>query len=148
MRNRLAPRLPLALLGWCVPGSAALAGDLIEEFRSRQSVPWLYWQVLGAIWIEFSTRPEIIRPLTLVDLQPADAIERSRRMSLRFRPVNMTATPVYGAGGLGLVMLSMLMTLVVPAVWLVLAASMLAGVGLGVIMIVVHRDHPTALRAE
>ena len=139
MRQDHAPRLALTLLRWFAADSTALEGDLIEEYHVRHSRTWFYWQVLAAIWIELSTRPEVVRPLQLVDLQPVDAVERSRRMSLRFRPVNLTASPLYGTGGLGLVMLSLLMTLVVPAVWLVLVASMLAGVGVGVVMIVIHQ---------
>jgi hypothetical protein len=139
MTHDHAPRLALTLLRWFSADSTALEGDLIEEYQARHSRTWFYWQILAAIWIELSTRPEVIRPLQLVDLQPVDAVERSRRMSLRFRPVNLTASPLYGAGGLGLVLLSLLMTLVVPAVWLVLVASMLAGVGVGVVMIVIHQ---------
>jgi hypothetical protein len=142
MSNHHAPRLPLILLRWLVPDSGPLAGDLLEEFDVRQSRGWLWWQVAAAIWIEWRSEPEIVRPLHLVELQPSDAIERSRRLRLRFRPVNLTATPVHGAGGLGLVMLSLVMTLVVPAVWLALAASMCAGIALGVLMIVLHRERP------
>jgi hypothetical protein len=142
MTNRKPPRLALTLLQWFVADSAPLAGDLVEDFEIRQSATWFWWQVLAAIRIELFTQPDIVRPLQLVDLQPSDAVERSRRLSLRFRPVNLTASPVYGAGGLGLVMLSMLMTLVVPAVWLVMSACMLAGVALGVVMIAMHRDRP------
>jgi hypothetical protein len=144
MTSRHAPRLALTLLRLLVADSAPLAGDLVEEYQLHRSRAWFYWQVLAAIWAESRATPDLIRPLHLVDLQPVDAIERSRSMTLRFRPVNLTATPVYGAGGLGLVMLSVLMTLVVPAVWLALAASMLAGVALGVVMIVRHREHPLA----
>jgi hypothetical protein len=141
MSPRHSPRLGLVLLRWFVADSA-LAGDLLEEYEGGRSRPWFYLQVFAAVWAEFRTTPAVIRPLQLVDLQPTEAIERSKRMTLRFPPVNLTATPVYGAGGLGLVMLSLLMTLVVPTVWLALAASMLAGVALGVVMILRHREHP------
>ena len=139
MKPHHAPRFALGVLRYLVAASGPLEGDLLEEYELRRSRMWFYWQVLAAIWLEFRSQPEIVRPLQLVDLQPSDAVERSRKLSLAFRPVNLTASPVYGAGGLGLVMLSLLMSLVVPAVWVALAASMLAGVALGVVMIVLHR---------
>lgn len=139
MTNRQPPRLALALLEHLVPDSAPLAGDLIEEFESGQSRRWVWWQVCTAIWISLFREPDVIRPITLVDLQPSDALERSRKLTLRFRPVNLTASPLYGVGGLGLVFLSLLVSLVVPGAWLVIFASMLAGVALGILMIARHR---------
>ncbi|HSL20665.1 MAG TPA: hypothetical protein VK886_03955 [Vicinamibacterales bacterium] len=139
MTSRKPPRLALALLERCVPDSASLAGDLLEEFEQRQSRLWFWWQVLAAIWIASSERSGEIRPLRLVDLQPSDAAERARRLNLRFRPVNLTASPIYGIGGLGLVMLSVLVTLVVPGAWWLMLASVVAGIALGVFMIARQR---------
>jgi hypothetical protein len=127
------------LLERFVPDSAPVAGDLIEEFHRRPSRAWFWWQVLSAIASAHLEKPDVIRPLRLVDLQPSDAVERSRLISLRFAPVNLTASPVHGIGGLGLVALSLLITLVVPGVWWVLLASMVAGVALGIGMIASHR---------
>jgi hypothetical protein len=139
MKGPQPPRLALALLERLVPDSAPLAGDLIEEFERRPSRAWLWCQVLAAIANASFKRPGDIRPLRLTDLQPADAQERSRRMSVRFRPVNLTASPLPGIGGLGLVALSLLVTVVAPGAWWALFASMLAGVALGVVMIAMHR---------
>ena len=141
MRIRKPPRLALTLLERFVPDSAPVAGDLVEEFDRRQSRSWFWWQLLGVLAMASFKRPDVIRPLQLVDLQPSDAVERSRRMTLRFRPVNLTASPLHGIGGLGLVALALLVTLVVPGVWPVLLASSLAGVVLGIIMIARHRTH-------
>jgi hypothetical protein len=80
-----------------------------------------------------------IRPLTLVDLQPVDAVERSRRLSLRFPPVSLSASPLAGVGGLGLVCLVLLVTLVAPGAWWLFLASVVAGLGLGVVLIVLRR---------
>jgi hypothetical protein len=80
MTTHKPPRPALALLECLVPDSAFLAGDLAEEYQRRQSRCWLWWEVLGAIAIAWCTRPDAIRPLRLVDLQPADAVERTRRM--------------------------------------------------------------------
>lgn len=140
MTTREPPRLALALLECLVPDSAFLAGDLIEEYQRRQSRCWLWWEVLGAIAIAWCKRPDEIRPLRLVDLQPNDAVERTRRIGLRFEPVNVTASPLTGIGGLGIAALALLMTLVMPAAWWLFLGSMLAGVVLGVVMIAAHRS--------
>ena len=138
------PRLALALLDRYVPDSEPLAGDLLEEFERRPSAVWFWVQVLAAIAAGWRTRTDEIRPLRLVDLQPADALERTRRLSLRFPAVAPGASHA-GVGGLGLAVLAGLVTLVLPAAWWLLAASVLAGCALGVVMIVRSRGgirHP------
>jgi len=139
MNGLQPPRLALALLERFVPDSGPLAGDLIEEFERHPSRAWLWWQVLAAMATEFFKRPQDIRPLRLVDLQPADAQERARWFRMRFRPINLTASPLPGIGGLGLVVLSVLVTVVAPGAWWALAASVLAGIGLGIVMIAMRR---------
>lgn len=135
MTRRHAPQLALALLEHFVADSEPLAGDLVEEFEQRQSAVWFWFQVLAAIATASFGRDVEIRPLRLVDLQPADALERSRRIGLRFQPVNLTASPVSGVGGLGLVIFASLVTVVMPDVWWMLLASVLAGVVLGIVII-------------
>ena len=147
MRDRHAPRLALALLERFVPDSEPLAGDLVEEFERRPSTVWFWVQVLAAIAAAWGARSGEIRPLRLVDLQPADAVERTRRLSLRFPAVNLSASPVAGVGGLGLVIFASLVTRVMPTAWWLLLASALAGCALGVVMIVV-RDDADAARAH
>jgi len=144
MTRRHAPRLALALLERLVPDSEPLAGDLVEQFESRQSFGWFWWQVLVAIATASFARRVEIRPLRLMDLQPADALERSRRMDLRFPAVNLSASPVSGVGGLGLVILASLVTIVMPAAWWLLFASALGGVVLAVIIIAMRGGLPTA----
>jgi hypothetical protein len=140
MTRRPPSQLALALLERFVSDSTPLAGDLLEEFERHQSSAWLWWQVLAAIATASFNRPDDIRPLRLVDLQPADAVQRSRRMGLRSVPVNLSASPLDGVGGLGLVVLALLLTRVLPDAWWVLLASMVAGVLLGFLMIVMHRS--------
>jgi hypothetical protein len=142
MRRRHAPRLALALLERICSDRAPLAGDLIEEFERRQSVSWFWWQVLGAIAIASFERPAEIRPLRLVDLQPADAVERSRSLIFQCRPANLSASPLSGVGGLGLVVLGLHVTVVAPGAWWVLLASALAGVLIGVGLIAIHAKSP------
>ena len=141
MTQRLPPRLALALLDRYVPDSEPLAGDLVEEFERRPSTVWFWVQVLAAIGAGWRTRTDEIRPLRLVDLQPADALERTRRLSLRFPGVNPGASTA-GVGGLGLAVLAGLVTLVLPATWWLLGASVVAGCALGVVMIVARRGVP------
>jgi sterol desaturase/sphingolipid hydroxylase (fatty acid hydroxylase superfamily) len=139
MTGREPPRYALALLERLVPGSASLAGDLIEEYERRPS-RWRVWgEVLSAIAHTRFERSDEIRPLRLVDLQPSDAIERTRERGRYLKPVNMTASPLNGIGGATLAVLLLLMTAVMPAVWWLVAASVIAGIVLGVVMIVVHR---------
>ena len=142
--TRRAPRLALALLEHFVPENVPLTGDLIEEFERRQSSGWFWWQVLTAIATASFERPAEIRPLRLVDLQPADALERSRRMSVHFPHVNLSASPLSGIGGLGLVVLAFHISLVVPDVWWVLLGSALAGVLIGIVLITMHANSPHA----
>ena len=144
MTRRHAPRVALALLERLVPESEPLAGDLVEEFEQRQSTMWFWLQVLAAVAAASFARGLEIRPLRLVDLQPSDALERSRRMNLRFGAVNLSASPVAGVGGLGLVLFACLVTMFMPAAWWLLLASALAGVVLGIVMIVMRAGAPTA----
>lgn len=138
MRDRHAPRLALALLERLVPDSEPLAGDLVEQFADHPSAVWFWVQVLAAIAAAWGARGGEIRPLRLVDLQPAEAAERTRRLSLRFPPVNPST--VGGVGGLGLAIFAGLVTMVMPIAWWVLLASALAGCALGIVAIFV-RDH-------
>lgn len=136
--TRRPPRLALALLDWLVPDSA-LAGDLIEEYALRPA-RWRVWrEVIAAIAIAWFERPDEIRPLRLVDLQPCDAIERTRRIVDRAESINLVASPISGISGFAVAVLLLLMTLVAPAAWWVFIASILAGILLGIVMIAVHR---------
>jgi hypothetical protein len=146
MTRRHAPRTPIALLEWLVPDSGPLAGDLIEEFDRRQSVAWLWWQVLAAIAALFVERPVEIRPLRLMDEQPIDAMERTCQWNRRFRNINLSASPVPGVGGLGLLVLCVLVTLVMPGAWWGLLGSTVAGVALGFALIA-RRDPSSAAAA-
>jgi len=138
MTHRHPPRLALALLERFLPDSEPLAGDLVEAFEERPSVVWFWVQVLVAIAAGWGARSTEIRPLHLVDLQPCDAVERTRRFSLRFPSVNLGASPVTGVGGLGLVILLSLLTWVRPTAWWLLLASALAGCALGAVMILIR----------
>ena len=139
MTTRHPPRFALALLDWLVPGSG-LSGDLIEEY-ARRPVRWRVWrEVITAIAISWFERPDEIRPLRLVDLQPCDAMERTRRIADRAEPVNLIASPLSGVSGFGIAILLLMMTVVAPAAWWVFIASIVAGILLGIVLIAVHRS--------
>ena len=140
MTTREPPRLALMLVEHLVPDGACLAGDLSEEYQRGRSRRWLWWQVVAAIAIARTRRPDEIRPLRLVDLQPADAIERTRRASVRFEPVSLTASPLNGVGGFAIAALALMMTLVMPGAWWLLLGSIAAGVLLGVVLIATDRS--------
>ncbi len=139
MTPRHPPRLALAVLERLLPDSSPLAGDLTEEFDRGRSRAWFWWQILATLGCAAFRRSDEIRPLRLVDLQPVEAQQRSRRMILRFEPVNLTGTTLPGIGGISVVALAVLVTVLAPVLWLALVGSMLAGVALGILIIVRER---------
>ena len=66
-------------------------------------------------------------PLGLAD-EPIDGLSTVDRP---VRTVNMTASPIYGIGGLGLVALATLVSIMSPASWLVALVIVLTGLVLG-----------------
>jgi hypothetical protein len=151
MRRQSPPRLALALLQHFVPDSSHLAGDLVEEHHRRQSRLWFWWQVLAGIAVIKLERDIEIRPLRLVDVQPADALERTNGIRRRRDTVDLSASPISGVGGLGLMLLAGVLTLVRPAMWLALISVMCAGLLLGIVLIAMHRrpgQPPTTIRAS
>lgn len=135
MTYRADSRLALRLLERFVPESGALAGDLIEAFQRDKSATRLWFQVIAAVAIHLLDRSQTIRPLRLVDIQPSDAMERSLRMQSGVRSINVSASPVPGVGGLGLVSLAMLVSCVAPDAWWAILVSALAGLPCAVVMI-------------
>jgi uncharacterized protein (TIGR03435 family) len=132
-------RLAIALLEWLVPDSDALAGDLLEEFARRRSLTWLWSQVLAASAHALLHRSDEIRPLKLVDLQPTDAIERSRRLSLQSMQATVTPSPLRGAGGITLAVVVTVLVEVASQLWWIVLASIVAGTVLGLLLIRRHR---------
>ena len=55
--------------------------------------------------------------------------------------INMSGIPVRGVGGLGLVVLAAVMTIVMPEAWWLIVAGATGGVLLGAALIVFHRFH-------
>jgi hypothetical protein len=58
--------------------------------------------------------------------------------------INMSGIPVAGIGGLGLVAIAVLMTVVLPEAWWLLVMGVVGGVVLGALMVVVRRHYRTS----
>jgi hypothetical protein len=136
MKNVQPPRLAVALLNCFLPDNEPLVGDLLEEFAVRRSRLWLWHQVVCALRMgAFRNRLEV-RPLKLVDRSP---VEVTRRLNRR-RTFNLSASPLPGIGGLSVVILVTLMTTVSPQVWWVVLLTILAGLVLGLALVLMRRQ--------
>jgi hypothetical protein len=138
MKTSHPSRLALGLLNRFIPEDEPLAGDLLEEFGRRQSRLWLWRQVLLAIVIRSLQRPRDRRPLKLADSGSGLEVVEGGCTSPP-KAVNLTASPVAGVGGLGLLALAVLVTIVRPQAWWLVLAGVLAGILLGVVLVVVRR---------
>jgi hypothetical protein len=129
-------KLAIALLTRLVPDNEPLIGDLLEEFHVRRSQLWLLTQVLVAIVFSSRQHDRDIRPLKL---QEIDLLLEPRALPHRTRRISLCGSPVEGIGGLGIVALGALVTIVLPQAWWVVLATLLAGIALGVLLIVITR---------
>jgi len=115
------PRLALALLSRFVPDDEPLAGDLIEEFEIGRSRAWFWRQAFAAILTRWLTPSDEYRPIVLP------------------RTVNLSASPAgLGVGGLSLVVLASLVTVVMPQAWSIVVLGVAAGVAFGVVLIAIR----------
>jgi hypothetical protein len=133
-------RLAISLLHRYVPDSEPLIGDLLEEFEVRRSRLWLWRQVLIAILTGRQPRRRELRPLAL--MEEDFAVDR---LGLRTPPerwprnINLSASPVTGVGGLGLLALGVLVTVVNPHIWWWALYALVGGVLLGMVLVLVRR---------
>ena len=139
MTRRLPPRFALMLLDRLTPDDAPLAGDVIEEFQRGRSRWWLWWQVMGALLVALTRRPSEIRPLRLSEAQPAEAVERTRRLMIHFRNVNLAASPVRAIGGLGLLVIALMVWPAWPLVVTFLTLGLLGG-GMAAFVLIERRS--------
>ena len=134
--------LALWLLGRLAHRNEPLAGDLIEQFRVGRSVLWLWSQMVYAIAMGSFRQPRV--PVAL-NLTPIDPIVAEWLMSRRLPPrrVNLSS-PVEGVGGLGMMMMGLLLSTVVPDVWWFVMGGIVCGVALGITLAYRRRRQPMA----
>jgi hypothetical protein len=144
MTPKQPPRLPLALLHRFLGDNEPLVGDLIEEFQARRSRLWFWRQAIMAVLIHAGIPRDDAHPLRLADGQIGAFGPESVKYELRVRRVNLTASPIAGIGGLGVVVLVVLMTVVAPQAWWIVAASVAGGVLLGFAMVIISRRRVAA----
>lgn len=112
MKPSPRPRIALAILE-TLGADEAFIGDLLEEFEHRASRVWLWRQVLASVPLLLLGRAQSPRPH-------------------RMTSVNLGVTPRGSAvGGLGLLSMVLLITVVAPAAWVVVVAGVAGGALLG-----------------
>ena len=142
--NRSQPSsLVLALLRFVESGNEALAGDLAEEWRAGRSRTWLWRQLIRAVvttaWRKRASEEAV---LGLVSATPFDRPGRTFNL-IDPATMNLRGFRVRGVGGGGLLGIVMLITIVLPQAWFVVASGIAGGVIIGVVMIV--RRHARGL---
>ena len=139
------PRLPLALLRRYVRDNDPLVGDLIEGFDVSRSRVWFWRQTIAALALHAFRRRDRERPLGLAG--PSVLPVPKRQPVGELRPTNLTASPIRGVGGLGLLALAVLVAVVNPQVGWILLPAVAGGLAIGVALIVVRRRSVVAGRA-
>lgn len=135
-------RLALWLLRRLAHRNEPLAGDLVEQFRTRRSVLWLWSQVLLAIAMGSFRQPQTPAALNLTQLDPI-VLEWLVSRKLPPRRVNLSS-PVEGVGGLGLMMMGFLLSTVVPDVWFFVMGGIVCGLAFGTTLAYRRRHQPMA----
>jgi hypothetical protein len=136
--------LVLALLRFIATENEALAGDLAEEWRRGRSTRWVWRQLLRALvvvsWQKRRAKPAELRLVATAPLAPP-----SHSFPL-IDPatINLSGIKVRGIGGLGLLAIIVLITIVMPQAWFFVLAGLTGGVVIGVITIFRRRDRGLA----
>jgi hypothetical protein len=134
--------LALWLLGRLAHRNEPLAGDLIEQFHEGRSVFWLWFQLLYGIANGSFREPRVPAALNLTHVDPI-VLEWLVSRKLPPRRVNLSS-PVEGVGGLGMMLMGLLLSSVVPDVWYFVMGGIICGVGLGLTLAFRRRNQPMA----
>jgi hypothetical protein len=67
-------------------------------------------------------------------------VQPDNRPRSRSRTINLTASPLPGVGGLSLIVLGTLVTIVSPQVWWLVLLTIVAGVVLGLALVLLRRS--------
>ena len=136
--------LVLALLRFIETENEALAGDLAEEWRSGRSAGWFWRQLLRALvvvsWQKRSSKPAALRLVAMVPIDPPN----HAFPLIDPATMNLSGIKVRSIGGLGLLAIIGLITIVMPQAWFLVLAGLTGGVVFGVIAIVRRRDRGLA----
>lgn len=140
MKRADIPSVVTLLLSFVASEQPALAGDLLEERRAGRSRRWLWTQLIGAViavaWSKRRSRPAIVR---LVTETPYDRPDRSIGL-LDPAMINLTGTNVRSIGGLSLLAMVVLTTVVMPQTWLFAAAGLAGGIVVGIVLVRRRRE--------
>jgi hypothetical protein len=140
------PTLANALLHRLALDNEPLAGDLLEEFRRRQSPLWLWRQLIVAFVMQALYAPH---PPVALNLTPVDPVVAEWLMSKRLhrkKTINLTGSGVEGIGGLTMVILCFIVSMVLPAIWWFVVGGIGAGVVLGVALVKMQRQATRSTR--
>lgn len=135
-------RLALWLLAHLAHRNEPLAGDLVEQFRTRPCAIWLWSQLLMAIAMGSFRQPRVPAALNLTQLDPV-VLEWLVTKKLTPRRVTMSS-PVEGVGGLGMMLMGFLLSTVVPDVWYFVMGGIVCGLALGMTLAYRRRHQPMA----
>ena len=137
-----ASRVAMWLLGRVAHRNEPLAGDLSEQFRTNGSALWLWSQLLLAIAMGAFRQPRV--PVAL-NLTPIDPIVAEWLASRRLGPRRVSmSSPGEGIGGLGLMLMGLLLSTVVPDIWWFVVGGIACGVALGTALAYRRRARPMA----
>ena len=141
------PRLAAVLLGHFLADNEPLAGDLLERFAERPSRLWFWRQVLMAIALRAFQPRDLEHPLGLVDA--FESVPRlPERSASRPRRVNLTASPLPGVGGLGLVGFGVIAALAGVDVLWIFVPAIVGGAAIGLTLALRRRRAIMAGHAE
>lgn len=143
------PRLGAVILHRLADRNEALAGDILEGFRIKQSRLWFWRELAGAILTGAFRRSIEVRPIKLVEfpsLPPAHEDFAAKR--IRLQTLGLSASPVSGISGWSIVTLIMLISALEPALWVMLAMGMGVGIAVGIGRVIYRRRHMTRPGAD
>ena len=140
MRRSRPQQLAIWLLERLTADREPLIGDLVEELRTRPSHLRLWREVLFAMLNRSRENTLDVRLLKIsearspVEIQPRVGPSRGPAKS-----INLSGGPVPGVGGLSVVALAALLTLVSPQIWWLAVCCALVGLVLGVALAILRR---------
>lgn len=138
--SRALSALALWLLRHLAHRNEPLAGDLVEQFRGGRSAAWLWFQLVYGIAIGSFRQPRVPAALNLTQVDPV-VLEWLVSRKLPPRRINLSS-PVEGVGGLGMMLMGLLLSSVVPDVWYFVMGGIVCGLGLGLMLAFRRRHRP------